>query len=342
MAAASDDEYADDFETDDPEAAPRPAAPEAAAAASARSGAAAPASRADDGFAEVPIEEIEIGKKLGGGGFAVVFLARWRGKQVAAKVLVDPKISDELRTEFLNELRVMKSLHHPGIVRCVAACSTPPRMAFVMELCGDSLFSVLHTPAECHWRGAAKRIPEAQTVRWATGVAEAIAFLHAQSPRIVHRDLKSHNLLLAADGRLKLCDFGLVHHPEPGAGTPQYMAPELLAGARSGFSDRVDVFAFGVLLWEMLARRVPYAGWRQEDIVSGVQAGERPPMSDIAEGRASPALRALIQRCWDGDATKRPSMADVVAELRRWRPASSAVASATRKRGGDALDALMH
>ena len=120
-----------------------------------------------------------------------------------------------------------------------------------MELCGDSLFSVLHTPAECHWRGAAKRIPEAQTVRWATGVAEAMAFLHAQSPRIVHRDLKSHNLLLAADGRLKLCDFGLVHHPEPGAGTPQYMAPELLAGARSGFSDRVDVFAFGVLLWEV-------------------------------------------------------------------------------------------
>ena len=108
MAAASDDEYADDFETDDPEAAPRPAAPEAAAAASARSSAAAPASRADDEFAEVPIEEIEIGKKLGGGGFAVVFLARWRGKQVAAKVLVDPKISDELRTEFLNELRVMK------------------------------------------------------------------------------------------------------------------------------------------------------------------------------------------------------------------------------------------
>ena len=83
-------------------------------------------------------------------------------------------------------------------------------MAFVMELCGDSLFSVLHTPAECHWRGAAKRIPEAQTVRWATGVAEAMAFLHAQSPRIVHRDLKSHNLLLAADGRLKLNPLALV------------------------------------------------------------------------------------------------------------------------------------
>lgn len=106
--AASDDDYADDFEIDEPEAAPRRAPPVAAAAASARSGTATPASRADDGFAEVPIEEIEIGKKLGGGGFAVVFLAKWRGKQVAAKVLVDPKISDALRTEFLNELRVMK------------------------------------------------------------------------------------------------------------------------------------------------------------------------------------------------------------------------------------------
>lgn len=92
----------------------------------------------------------------------------------------------------------------------------------------------------------------------------------------------------------------------------------------------------------MLARKVPYAGWRQEDIVAGVQAGERPSMSDIAQDRATPALRALIQRCWDGEASKRPSMAAVVAELTMWRPASSAVASATRRHGGDALDALMH
>jgi serine/threonine protein kinase len=97
MAAA--DSYADDFEA------------ETAGSGSATGAAATSASSGTTptpGFEDVDISEVEIGKKLGGGGFAVVFHARWREKRVAAKVLVDPKISDALRKEFMDELHVMR------------------------------------------------------------------------------------------------------------------------------------------------------------------------------------------------------------------------------------------
>jgi serine/threonine protein kinase len=265
-------------------------------------------------------------------------------------------------------------------------------MAFVMEMCGDSLFMVLHTPKACHWTGALKPIGLPRLVGWAGGIADALAYLHACSPKIVHRDVKTHNLLLAGDGSLKLCDFGLVHHPDTGAGTPQYMAPELLAGGKHGYTDKVDVYAFGIMLWEvrvllasavlrnvpsmpltiacrldccastaaprllrldccastaaprllqMLARRIPFAGWRMEDIVEQAQEGSRPKVTDIPADRITPDLRALMEECWAQEPSTRPSMAQVAAKLKAWKPPRSAVASTTRRVGGDALDALM-
>jgi len=89
----------------------------------------------------------------------------------------------------------------------------------------------------------------------------------------------------------------------------------------------------------MLARKVPYAGWRMESIVEEVQAGARPPLASVPRDAA---LRSLLERCWEAEPTSRPAMSEVVALLAAWKPARSAVASATRKHGGDALDALLH
>ena len=86
-----------------------------------------------------------------------------------------------------------------------------------------------------------------------------MAFLHSRAPPVVHRDLKSHNVLLTADGRCKLCDFGLVNMREVSAGTPNYMAPELLLS--KPYSTPVDVFAFAVLLNELFTREVPWVGY---------------------------------------------------------------------------------
>jgi serine/threonine protein kinase len=101
-------------------------------------------------------------------------------------------------------------------------------------------------------------------------------------------------VLLSPSGEVRLCDFGLVSTRETTAGTPNYMAPELLE-ARP-FSRKVDVYAFGVLLWEMFVRRLPFGGWRVEDIVRHVSAGRR---LEVPRAGATPELvQKLMVDCW--------------------------------------------
>lgn len=119
------------------------------------------------------------------------------------------------------------------------------------------------------------------------------------------------------------------------AGTPAYMAPELLAGGM--FSRKVDNYAFGVLLWEMFAREIPFHGWRPADVRDAVVRGERPPL----KGKDLPStISRIVRECWDADPDKRPEMADVATRLRSWKPRVSAVTSLAGS-GGDSLDALL-
>jgi len=200
-------------------------------------------------------------------------------------------------------------------------------MCFVMELCRQSLFKLLHdskTP-----------LSEDTLIRYATDVAEGIKYLHSRRPVMIHRDIKTHNLLISDDGRVKLCDFGLVTTRATTAGTPNYMAPELLGDAP--FSKAVDVYAFGVVLWELFARKVPFMGWRPADIKEQVLAGDRPP---IPKFEWPEMVVSLIRRCWDQDPDKRPPITAVVEELHAYTPYVSAV-SALAGGGGDALDSLL-
>lgn len=100
-------------------------------------------------------------------------------------------------------------------------------------------------------------------------VAQAFEFLHASN--IVHRDLKSYNILLDESLNAKVCDFGLARFKadlnrgtQQFAGTPTYMAPELFS--KKSYDEKVDVFAYGTLLWELVAREVPFNGWDTPDI----------------------------------------------------------------------------
>jgi serine/threonine protein kinase len=168
-------------------------------------------------------------------------------------------------------------------------------------------------------------------------------FLHAQTPPIVHRDLKSHNLLIDAKWRVKLCDFGLVTTKYVTAGTPQYLAPELMQA--KPYSRKVDVYAFGILIWEVLARRVPFNGWKPTDIVAHVTSGKRPDTSASTFGLEADAvtdLKALMERCWAHEPAERPEFSELVQLLDVWKPRQSAMARATNKLGGgDALDSML-
>lgn len=227
-------------------------------------------------------------------------------------------------------------MEHPNIIKLIGACTKPPKLFFVMERCGSSIFSLLHGS------GGPSRRPKprdpAELIRWATQTALALEYLHGRSPGIIHRDLKSHNVLVARDGTAKLCDFGLVQTKTTTAGTPPYMAPELLQD--KPFSRKVDVYAFGMMLWELFAQRVPLAGTPVDTIREKVPAGLRPDMHALRSDTPD-AVRELIPRCWAGKPSDRPDFSEIIRSLKSWAPKRSAIDELRKKRGGDPLDALM-
>jgi len=144
----------------------------------------------------------------------------------------------------------------------------------------------------------------------AVQVAQALEFLHSRNPPIVHRDIKSHNVLIDENDGCKICDFGLANAREVTAGTPNYMAPELFAA--KPYSVSVDVFALAVLLNEMFSREVPWDGYQPMDIKERVLNGERPRTP-----RTMPhACEGLLRKAWHQSAVLRPTISQVVTTLK--------------------------
>ena len=172
------------------------------------------------GWEHINFNEIEIGDRIGGGGVGVIYNGWFRGQSVALKTLFDNRIGEDLKREYMDELLVMSKVKHSNIVQFLGACMTPPNLCFVMEMCDCSLYNLLHEDRV--------NFTMQENVTMATDIASAMEYLHALKPAIIHRDLKSHNVLRASNGSLKVCDFGLVKIKNTTAGTPAYMAPELI------------------------------------------------------------------------------------------------------------------
>jgi serine/threonine-protein kinase CTR1 len=279
------------------------------------------------GWKEIKEEELEQGPQIGGGGFALVYRGRYKGRSVALKTLFDPNF-DQIKDEYFDELRVMARLKHPCIVELVGACVRPPRLFFVMELCGQTLYRLVHIE---------RREPgQKRLCNLAADVASALAYMHSRRPSVTHRDIKSQNVLLSRDGtRAKLCDFGLVSTRKRGAGTPHYMAPELIQ--ERPYNCSVDVYAFGILLWEMFTRRIPFDGWDPSDIVRKVIAGERP---ELPETGLPNCARTLIPKCWHQDAMRRPHANILEKELREAAGRMREVSHVAEMKSGGALDSM--
>eukprot|EP01031_Cornospumella_fuschlensis_P036760 gene36760-44592_t len=184
-------------------------------------------------WANVSFGEVTLGERIGGGGVGIIYKGYWKKQPVALKTLFDARISNDLKQEYMDELLVMSRVSHSNIVKFLGACMTPPNLCFIMELCQTSLFTMLHVDRV--------RFSIEEIYAAAIDVACAMEYLHSLSPAIIHRDLKSHNILKSYEGNYKLCDFGLVKNRNTTAGTPAYMAP---AGKRPtvpayGISSRV-------------------------------------------------------------------------------------------------------
>jgi serine/threonine protein kinase len=271
-------------------------------------------------------EELEIGQRIGGGGFAIVFEGRWKGKHVALKTLFDPRVGEKLKQEFMDELHVMSSLSHPNCVDLYAANTRPPKLVIVMELCDRSLYQFLHQTKE--------PLSQELAMQMARDTASGLAYLHEQSPPIIHRDIKSMNLLLTVNKTVKLCDYGLVTTKVTAAGTPSYMAPELLQS--KPFSKKVDVYAYAIILYELFTREMPWTGYAAMEVRQMVLDGERP---DVPTVDCPYLIRGLMRRCWDGDSQKRPSFDQILTEIQAWEPPINHIGLLDAG-VGDSLDSL--
>lgn len=187
----------------------------------------------------------------------------------------------------------------------------PHALCIVMEYApGGSLFSFL--------RHRAHELDAQRTLNWAIDVACGMKYLCEEAPTpIVHRDLKSHNLLIAGNGRLKISDFGVarVAATQAGmmsstAGTFAYMAVECIT--QREYSQKSDVWSFGVVLWELITGQVPYDLIEPFAVAYGVATGQlRLPVP----AGCPPVYRGLIEACWARDPSARPTFAQLQRRL---------------------------
>lgn len=260
---------------------------------------------------EILWEEITLGERIGLGSYGEVYRGDWRGTEVAVKRFLDQDIYGEALEEFRSEVRIMKRLRHPNVVLFMGAVTRPPNLSIITEfLHRGSLYRLLHRPNN--------QLDERRRLRMAFDAARGMNYLHSCSPVIVHRDLKSPNLLVDRNWVVKVCDFGLsrMKHStflssRSTAGTAEWMAPEVLRNERS--DEKCDVYSFGVILWELCTLQQPWGGMNPMQVVGAVGFQHR--RLDIPDD-IDPAIADVIRKCWQTDPKLRPSFAEIMAVLK--------------------------
>ncbi|MCA2983027.1 serine/threonine-protein kinase [Gemmatimonas sp.] len=259
---------------------------------------------------------LQVGERLGHGGFATVYRARdpRLERDVALKVVdVAGRLDDAQEAEFLHEARVLAGVEHPHIVPLYEVTLRDGLLVLAMRLVpGDSL----------QQRLAGTPLPAREAARVASEVASALAAAHAKG--IVHRDVKPANILFDADGHAVVTDFGLAlvtsrstaEAMADGSGTPHYMSPEQALG--EAVDGRSDVYALGVVLYEMLTGLLPFDGRTPAELMARVIATPAPSVHQRAP-QTPTALAALVARMLAKEPTARPTASEVVAAVARIR-----------------------
>ncbi|WVZ15504.1 hypothetical protein V8G54_013070 [Vigna mungo] len=228
---------------------------------------------------DIPWEEISLGERIGLGSYGEVYRGEWRGTEVAVKRFLDQDISGESLEEFKTEVR-------------------------------GSLYRLLHRPNS--------QLDERRRLKMAIDAARGMNYLHNCTPVIVHRDLKSPNLLVDKNWVVKVCDFGLsrMKHStflssRSTAGTAEWMAPEVLRNEPS--NEKCDVYSFGVILWELSTLQQPWGGMNPMQVVGAVGFQHR--RLDIPDN-VDPTIADIIRKCWQTDPKLRPSFVEILAALK--------------------------
>ncbi|KAM3861985.1 mitogen-activated protein kinase kinase kinase 20 [Diretmus argenteus] len=253
-------------------------------------------------FVQIKFDDIVFYENCGGGSFGCVYRARWisQDKEVAVKKL--------LKIE--NEAEILSVLSHRSIIQFYGAIVEAPNYGVVTEYAsGGSLYDYLS-------RDESEEMDMGQIMTWATEIAMGMHYLHAEAPvKVIHRDLKSRNVVLTADKVLKICDFGasrfLSHTTHMSlVGTFPWMAPEVIQSLP--VSETCDTYSYGVVLWEMLTREIPFKGLEGLQVAwLVVEKNER-----LTLPTGCPASFAeLMKKCWVTDPKARPEFKQILSTL---------------------------
>mmetsp|Transcript_105320 Transcript_105320/g.187208 ORF Transcript_105320/g.187208 Transcript_105320/m.187208 type:complete len:288 (-) Transcript_105320:154-1017(-) len=274
---------------------------------------------------EIPLAEIITTELWATGRTAQVFKGFWRkiDQVVAIKEIRMMDTGQEVLAEdeklvFLRELAVLQKVHHSNLVKMYGVCTSPFRI--ITEFCeGGACFELLHNRYEIE-------LDLVQQVKMCLDVADAVRYLHNMN--IIHRDLKSLNLLLAeaitgpeVTPLVKVCDFGVarlkVMDASWGAmtmqaGTKHWMAPEMWRG--HDYTEKVDVWSFAMVIYEIVCREVPFEEEDQNSVEMIVMNGLRPDMAAVPPETPAPLVK-MMEDCWEQDPNLRPSFEVVVPLL---------------------------
>lgn len=251
--------------------------------------------------------DLKLGEVIGKGEFGDVVLGTLRDQKVAVKTLKD---TSKAVQSFLAEASVMSTLRHPNLVQMIGVVFEWPSVCLVTEyMAKGSLVDYLRSRGRLH-------VTKRDQINFATDTCAGMAYL--ESKKVVHRDLAARNVLISDEGSAKVSDFGLARdesfNQEGGKFPIKWTAPEALR--QSKFSNKSDMWSFGILLWEVYSfGRVPYPRIPLADVVKHVEKGYR---MEAPEG-CPPEIYEIMRQTWELTPDKRPSFAEVLKRLEQLR-----------------------
>lgn len=279
--------------------------------------------------ARIPLDKLELDAVMSRGAYGEVYRGWYRGNPVAIKML-HPSMRQEMThiSAFLQEIKIMATMDHPNIVQFVGvAWDAITEVCAVSEfMAGGDLRALL---GEFHTSKKPRGFDFAK-VKIAEEVAQALTYLHSFDPVVLHRDLKSRNILLSADQMsAKVTDFGSSRVQADmtmtiGVGTSLWMAPEVIMGERYG--EKADVFSFGVVLSELATHELPYAH------ATARESGQAPSIAAILHAVTSGTLKLDFAAPSDGQRSEMVSLARECVQMKPSdRPTAVTVAYELRK-----------
>ncbi|KAG0491356.1 hypothetical protein HPP92_004754 [Vanilla planifolia] len=261
------------------------------------------------------LSQLFIGNKFASGSHSRIYRGIYKQRAVAVKMVripeQDEKTRERLEKQFRSEVAFLSRLYHPNIVQFIAASKKPPLYCIITEYMSQGTLRMYLHKKEPY------SLSTETILRLALDISRGMEYLHAQG--VIHRDLKSHNLLLNDEMRVKVADFGTscletqLRASKGNMGTYRWMAPEMIK--EKPCTRKVDVYSFGIVLWELTTALVPFQG--MTPVQAAYAASEknlRPPLSTSC----SPVLNNLIKNCWSANPAKRPDFSYIVAALEKY------------------------